>query len=75
MVLKEIDDNTTELLLQKLANDIKLDLPKPILRFLLNRVPRDFRSLHETVNAINQVSYAKKQKVTIQLVKTALNLN
>ena len=75
VILKMIDDNATALLLQKLAHDLELELPKHILTFLINRIPRDFRSLRDAVKTINQISYAKKQKVTIQLVKTALDLN
>lgn len=73
--IKPIDDNTTAKIIIKLAKDINLTLPEPIIHFLLSRIPRDFISIQSAVTTINQESYIKKKKVTLPLIKTALNLS
>ena len=73
--IKPIDDTTTAKIIIKLAKDINLTLPEPIIHFLLSRIPRDFISIQSAVTTINQESYIKKKKVTLPLIKTALNLS
>ena len=73
--IKPIDDDTTSKIIQKLAKDINLTLPKNIVSFLMLRIPRDFISLKEAVATINQESYIHKKKVTLPLVKTALKIS
>lgn len=72
--IKPIDDSTTAKIILKLANDIDLSLQEPIIHFLLSRIPRDFTSIQNAVSTINRESYIQKKKVTLPLVKTALNL-
>ena len=72
--IKPIDDATTSKIIVKLAKDINLTMPEPIIHFLLSRIPRDFISIQNAVTTINQESYIKKKKVTLPLVKTALDL-
>ena len=70
--IKSIDDETTSKIIQKLANDISLTLPKNIINYLLTRIPRDFISIQNAISTINQESYTQKKKVTLPLVKNAL---
>lgn len=70
--IKSIDDETTSKIIQKLANDICLTLPKNIINYLLTRIPRDFISIQNAISTINQESYTQKKKVTLPLVKNAL---
>jgi chromosomal replication initiator protein len=72
--IKDIDDITTAKIIIKLAKDINLTLPEPIIHFLLSRISRDFISIQNAVKSINQESYINKKKVTLNLVKAALNL-
>ena len=72
--IKPIDDDTTSKIIQKLAKDINLTLPKNIINFLMVRISRDFISIKEAVSTINQESYIQKKKVTLPLVKTALKI-
>ena len=73
--IKAIDDPTTAKIILKLANDINLKFPEPIIQFLLSRVPRDFVSIQNAVKTINRESLINKKKVTLPLVKAALNLD
>ena len=72
--IKDIDDITTAKIIIKLAKDLNLNLHEPIIHFLLSRIPRDFISIQSAVKSINQQSYINKKKVTLHLVKAALNL-
>lgn len=72
--IKPIDDATTAKIILKLAKDINLILPEPIINYLLSHIPRDFISIQNSVSTINQESYFQKKKVTLPLVKVALDL-
>ena len=71
--IKPIDDSTTAKIILKLAKDINLVLPESIIQFLLSRIPRDFISIQNAVSIINKESYVQKKKVTLPLVKMALD--
>jgi chromosomal replication initiator protein len=73
--IKPIDDSTTAKIILKLAKDINLILPEPIIKFLLSRIPRDFFSIQNAVSTINRESFVQKKKVTLPLVKMALDLS
>lgn len=70
--LKPLDDQTRTRLLVKLGDDLGLTFPDPVVKFLMVRVPRDFYSIKQTVEKINQESLRLKRKITIPLVKAAL---
>jgi chromosomal replication initiator protein len=69
-----MDDGATTQLIHKLAEDLGLDIPDKIIDFLLTRIPRDFISVKHSVTRINEESLRQKHKVTIPLVKNALDL-
>jgi len=71
--LEPIDDATTARLVHKLSQDVGLEIPDKVVQFLLTRLPRDFSSIKESVARIDRESYARKQKVTLPLVKAALD--
>ena len=73
--IKPIDDSTTAKIILKLAKDINLTIPESIIHFLLSRIARDFISIQNAVSSINQESYIQKKKVTLPLVKAALDLS
>jgi chromosomal replication initiator protein len=72
--LLPMDDEATAKLIQKLAEDLGLDIPDKITTWLLNQIPRDFQSIKSAVTLINEESLRQKHKVTLPLVKTALGL-
>lgn len=72
--LNPIDDHTTAGIIKKLNNDLGLEISASIISFLLNRIPRDFQSIHNAVSLINRESYIQKKKVTHSLVREALEL-
>ena len=72
--IKPIDDTTTAKIIAKLGADIGLTIPHKIVDYLLARIPRDFISIKNSVEKINQESFIQKKKVSLALAKTALNL-
>jgi chromosomal replication initiation ATPase DnaA len=50
-------------------------MPESIIHFLLSRISRDFISIQNAVSSINRESYIQKKKVTLPLVKAALDLS
>jgi chromosomal replication initiator protein len=73
--IKPIDDRTTAKIITKLGNDIGLNIPEKTINYLLTHIPRDFSSLKNSVEKINQESFLRKRKVSIPLAKEALNLS
>lgn len=71
--IKPIDDTTTAKILTKLGNDIGLNIPEKTINYLLTHIPRDFLSIKNSVEKINQESFLRKRKVSIPLAKEALN--
>ncbi len=72
--IKPIDDETTAKIIAKLGKDVGLSIPQKIIDYLLTHIPRDFTSIQTAVEKINQESFSQKNKVTLPLAKSALNL-
>jgi chromosomal replication initiator protein len=72
--LLPMDDEATAQLIQKLAEDMGMDIPEKIITYLLTRIPRDFQSVKNAVTCINEESLRQKHKVTLPLVKHALGI-
>ncbi|MEE9259172.1 MAG: DnaA/Hda family protein [Nitrospinaceae bacterium] len=73
--IKPIDDATTAKILSKLGLDAGLSVPDKVVEYLLARIPRDFPSIKNAVEKINHESYVQKRKVTLAMVKSALDLS
>ena len=72
--IKPIDDATTAKIIVKLAKDINLTMPEPIIHFLLSRIPRDFISIQNAVTTINQESYIKKKKLKVKTEEEVIQI-
>ena len=72
--IQTMDDATSAKLFEKLGRDLGVEVPEKTIAFLLNRIPRDFPSIKSAVTRINEESLKQKKKVTLPLVKTALDL-
>ena len=72
--LNTIDDATTARIIQKLGQDLGVDIPDAVIQYLLTRIARDFQSIQDAVTKINHESLSRKKKVTLPLVKSALDL-
>ncbi len=72
--LYPMDDQTTHQIIKKLGNDVGLGIPDKVITFLLNRIPRDYSTIKNSVIRLNEESFKQKKKVTLQLAKTALGI-
>jgi len=72
--LNPLDDNAMTDIIKKLSCEEGIIIPDKIMAYLLNRISRDFLSLKNAITLINRESYQQRRKVSIPLVKSALNL-
>ena len=72
--LDELDDEGKLSALQLRAELRGFKLPIDVGRFLLNRLPRDMRTLLATLNQLDNASFRAKRKLTIPFVKEILEL-
>jgi chromosomal replication initiator protein len=72
--LQPPDETAMARICKKLASDLGLTVPDNVITYLFHHIPRDFQSIRNAVRTINRESFEQKRKVTLPLVKTALNL-
>ncbi len=72
--LGPLDDAGLERVLKKLAQDLGLEIPDAVSRFLIHRLPRDYPALKKTVDRLNRASLEQKCRVTLPWVKSLLDL-
>jgi chromosomal replication initiation ATPase DnaA len=67
------DDSLLAALMLKLIDDRQLKVSSDVLLFLLGRTDRSFAAISRLVEALDQASLAKRQKITIPLAKEVLH--
>lgn len=67
------DDDSRRMIMKKLAADRQIMLPADVIDFLLGRLPREIPVLLAILDAVNRLALASKRKVSIPLVKEALD--
>jgi len=72
--IQPFDIKSAENVIMKLGKDISLVIPPACAHFLVNRIDRDFLSIKNAVERINEFSFREKRKVTLPLIKEALGL-
>ena len=70
--LRPVGDDKMVYVLIKMAKDAGLHLPRDAAKWLLTRLPRDPESLGVALKRIDRYSLTQKRKVSIQLVREAL---
>ncbi|QPJ65413.1 MAG: hypothetical protein G3M78_08425 [Candidatus Nitrohelix vancouverensis] len=70
-----LDFDSMGRLIIKLGKDCGVAMPENAAQFLMNRIARDFVSVRNAVDAINRFSLTHKRKVTIPLIREALELD
>lgn len=72
--IQPFDPESMEQVVIKLGRDAGLVIPSAGAHYLANRIDRDFSSIKKAVEIINEFSFRKKRKVTLPLIKEALEL-
>jgi DnaA family protein len=73
--LRHLSDAEKALHLKAEAARRGLDLGDDVLRYLLNRLPRDLPSLNAVLDALDRYSLATRRPVTLPLLREALEKN
>lgn len=66
------DDQLLAALLLKLFGDRQLQVPEPVLRYLLTHMERSFAAAHRLVEDLDHLSLTEKRPITIPLARLAL---
>jgi chromosomal replication initiation ATPase DnaA len=67
------DDEMMTMLIFKLFSNYSVVINVEVVNFLIKVLPREFPAIIDAVNIINDFALENKRKITIPLVKTALN--
>jgi chromosomal replication initiation ATPase DnaA len=73
--LHPLDESCMRRMFKTLSEDHGLAVPDNIVNYLFHRIPRDYNSIRDAVQTINRESLAQKKRVSLPLVKSALNLS
>lgn len=71
--LKEMDDEARLEAAQLRSQQMALSLSPEALTYLINRLPRDNRSLFDFIETLDQASLAEKRRITIPFLKTLID--
>ena len=66
------DDQLLAALLLKLFGDRQLQVPEPVLRYLLTHMERSFVAVHRLVEDLDHLSLTEKRPITIPLARLVL---
>ena len=66
------DDQLLAALLLKLFDDRQLQVPEPVVRYLLTHMERSFAAAHRLVEDLDHLSLTEKRPITIPLARLAL---
>lgn len=73
--IEKPDDQMIEILIFKLFSHFSIVVTPEIINFLIKILPRDCAEITQSVQIINDYALAYKHKITIPLIKKALNIN
>ena len=66
------DDELLAALLLKMFDDRQLQVPEPVIRYLLIHMERSFAATHVLVDELDRLSLTRKRPITIPLARMAL---
>ncbi len=72
--IEQPDDEMMKMLIFKLFSNYSVVINNEVVSFLIKVLPREFPSVVESVKIINDFAMANKRKITVPLVKVALEL-
>lgn len=70
--IAEPDEALMAALIEKLAQDRGLAAPAELVRYLVPRIERSYWGLHRTIEALDMLAFAHRQRLTIPLARRAL---
>jgi hypothetical protein len=70
--IEEPDDDLVGQLIEKLAHDRGLAAPPELVRYLVPRIERSYMGVHRVIEALDELAYQKRQRLTVPLARRAL---
>jgi hypothetical protein len=70
--IEEPDDELTAQLIEKLCHIRGLAAPPELVRYLVPRIERSYLGVHRTIDALDELAYAQRQRLTVPLARKAL---
>ncbi|MGI9498771.1 MAG: HdaA/DnaA family protein, partial [Geminicoccaceae bacterium] len=67
------DDGLLAALFVKLFDDRQLNVPEPVIRFLITHMERSFAAAHRLVDVLDHLSLARQRPITVPLARMALD--
>jgi hypothetical protein len=73
--IEEPDDLLVGQLIEKLCHARGLAAPLELVRYLVPRIERSYFGVHRAIDALDELAYAQRQRLTIPLARKALGLD
>jgi hypothetical protein len=70
--IEEPDDQLVADLIEKLCHIRGLAAPPELIRYLVPRIERSYYGVHRAVDALDELAYAQRQRLTVPLARRAL---
>lgn len=74
MRIEEPDDVLTGQLIEKLCHVRGLAAPPELIHYLVPRIERSYFGVHRAIDALDELAYAQRQRLTVPLARKALGL-
>jgi len=71
--IEEPDDLLVGQLIEKLCHARGLAAPPELIRYLVPRIERSYFGVHRAVDALDELAYAQRQRLTVPLARRALS--
>ena len=72
--IEEPDDELVGQLIEKLCHVRGLAAPPELIRYLVPRIERSYFGVHRAIDALDELAYAQRQRLTVPLARRALGL-
>jgi len=70
--IEEPDDILVAQLIEKLCHARGLAAPPELVRYLVPRIERSYFGVHRAIDALDELAYAQRQRLTVPLARRAL---
>ncbi|WP_116089947.1 HdaA/DnaA family protein [Sphingomonas crusticola] len=70
--IEEPDDVLAAQLIEKLCHARGLAAPPELIRYLVPRIERSYLGVHRAIDALDELAYAQRQRLTVPLARRAL---
>ena len=67
--LKSPDDELIFAIILKCFSDRQIKLDKKLLDFIIKRIDRSYRNIHEFIYKIDELSLKKKQSINLKIIR------